>query len=103
MKFMKRKADADQAVMDEAEKRRKLLDDQWTGEPHAPDTSTSTAMQIDGVDVEVDVAGASYNDRHEGRSRSIRYEREEGDLLSALPGRRSFGGYNNAVERHYAR
>ena len=97
MKFMKRKADADQAMMDDAEKRRKLLDDQWSCEPQ-----DSTAMQIEGVEVEVDIVTASHNGHHE-RSHTTRYERVEGDLMSALPGRRSFGGYNPAVERHYAR
>ena len=78
MKFMKRKTEADQAAVDEAAKRRKLLTTEWSSELN------DNSSEIDGNNL-------------------IRttFVKDEVDLLSALPGRRSFGGYNKAMERHY--
>ena len=93
MKFMKRKADAEQAASEEAEKRRKLLDDHWSSDHHdAPQEQT-----ISSSNVSINAASSSSSS-----SGGPRYDREEGDLMSALPGRRSFGGYNPAMERYYS-
>jgi hypothetical protein len=73
MKFMKRKSDAEADAKEEAEKRRKLLDSQWTAD----------------------------NDMTVANGDRLICTRDDSDLLSALPGRRSFGGFNKPIERHY--
>jgi hypothetical protein len=73
MKFMKRKSDADAEAHEQAEKRRKLLDSQWTSE------------------------GTQVTSSNNG----LVCTRDDSDLFSALPGRRSFGGFNRPVEKYY--
>jgi M-phase phosphoprotein 6 len=78
MKFMKRKADNDQTSLEEEEKRKRLFDSHWpVADRDATDNDDS------------------------GRTGQSRFKKETDDLMAALPGRRSFGGFNKAVERHY--
>jgi M-phase phosphoprotein 6 len=79
MKFMKRKADNDSALLEDDEKRKKLLDSHW------PSSGSSSAN----------------NPAECGLLDGSRFSKESGDLMAALPGRRSFGGFNKAVERYY--
>jgi hypothetical protein len=81
MKFMKRKEEAAEQNKEEGEKRRKLLDAMWTNPTPQP---IAVAQQP------------------RGGSGKLVCVVEAVDLYSTLPGRRSFGGFNAVVERHYS-
>ena len=122
MRFMKRKADAEQAAVDEAEKRRKLLNADWSdGQRDGGGGGGSDGVAMSVVDPASAIGsssgsgsssscGSSSNSSSSSsssgssssRSGAGWYEREDGDMMSALPGRRSFGGFNKAMERHYS-
>lgn len=78
MKFMKRKEEA--VVQEKAEqlKYEQISDSNWIAEDN------STTMDVDAVD--------------DGPLQCIK---DNANTFSALPGRRSFGGFNKAVEKHY--
>lgn len=69
---MSRKRDAAQSEVEEKAKRAKIQEDGWAVQPPA-------AAQTSG-----------------------RFQREQSSIYSALPGRRSFGGFNAIVEKYYA-
>lgn len=77
MKFMKRKVDDESVKSEEINKRKKLLEAQWSSE-----------MDINSI-------------KEENENTSIKCTLENGDIYSALPGRRSFGGFNKSMERYY--
>ena len=72
MKFMKRKEEAAIQESEETLKRKKILEMQWI----------SRAESVADADAVLCV-------------------KETNDLLTAMPGRRSFGGFNKPVERNY--
>lgn len=82
MKFMKRK---DEAVALEQQERVKF--EQINNTSWIVDESSDSAMLVE--------------DAAEGDSGELQVAVEEVDVFSALPGRRSFGGFNKAVEKHY--
>lgn len=83
MRFMKRKQEADTQCKEDEIKRRKILDIQWNN-----DNNDSNDNDIDYID--------------EDNIKQIQFSYEENDILSALPGRRSFGNFNKYVEKSYA-
>lgn len=85
MKFMKRKEETNMQSKEDASKRRRLLDN-----------NTAGAKKMD-----VEVALAAPTPPHD-RSAALVCTVETTDLYSALPGRRSFGGFNKVIERNYA-
>lgn len=70
---MSRKREAAQNEEEEKAKRVKLENDKW---------STQTPVESSGA--------------------SGRFQRDDSNPYSSLPGRRSFGGFNTVVERNYA-
>lgn len=92
MKFMRRKEETDVQTKDDANKRRRLLDNQYAAPAAAP-SDASAAMDVD----------SSVQQHNHNRSASLICTVEMVDLYSALPGRRSFGGFNKIVERNYAK
>lgn len=84
MKFMKRKEETNVQSKEDASKRRRLLDN----------SAGATGM-------DVEVALAAPTPPHD-RSAALVCTIEATDLYSALPGRRSFGGFNKVIERNYA-
>eukprot|EP01041_Mallomonas_annulata_P008690 gene8690-17949_t len=75
MKFMKRKADANQQEKENISKRRKLLESEWSNES----------------------GNINVEDQHE----QLICQRDDDDIMAAFPGRRSFGGFNSIVEKQY--
>jgi hypothetical protein len=80
MRFMKRKQEADTQGKEDDLKRRKLLDTQWNNDNN---------NKIDDIDDKDNI-------------KQIQFSYEESDILSALPGRRSFGNFNKYIEKSYA-
>ena len=87
--------------MDEAEKRRKLLNADWSDGQDAGRDDVAISMVTASASSGISNSSSS-NSSSSSASSSGRFEREEGDMMSALPGRRSFGGFNKAIERHYS-
>jgi hypothetical protein len=80
MKFMARKVEIADEERLEAKKRRKILDSGWSS---------------------VDTTAVSEDTTISGSGEGIVCTAEAEDLFAALPGRRSFGGFNKVVERFY--
>eukprot|EP00607_Mallomonas_marina_P010835 CAMPEP_0182421058 /NCGR_PEP_ID=MMETSP1167-20130531/6260_1 /TAXON_ID=2988 /ORGANISM="Mallomonas Sp, Strain CCMP3275" /LENGTH=187 /DNA_ID=CAMNT_0024597799 /DNA_START=183 /DNA_END=742 /DNA_ORIENTATION=+ len=76
MKFMKRKIESDSQLREEAQKRRRALESQWSNE--TTESTHSTAQ-----------------------NNILICERDDEDLMASFPGRRSFRGCNPIVERQY--
>jgi hypothetical protein len=85
MKFMKRKLQSPGEEQD-SQKIRKCLD------------LEDPVIEMDVEPISM-TANSSSSSRH-GHQTGLVVEEEE-DMMASLPGRRSFGGFNKAVERHY--
>lgn len=95
MKFMKRKLEADEQGKNEANKRKALLETttEWV--------VTSARINNEQEDGRMELeASASMGTK--SNTNKIVCTIETTDLLSSLPGRRSFNGFNKCVERAYA-
>jgi hypothetical protein len=77
---MKRKEEAVKEEREEAAKRKKMLESKWS----------STEDSLDGLNGDVTSIG------------SLLMIKDNDNLFSSLPGRRSFKGFNPYIERQYA-
>lgn len=83
MKFMKRKEESIISEKEERIKFEKINNSSWI------DENQQASMQIE-------------EDTEDNTESVLKCTVDVGDVFSALPGRRSFGGFNKAVEKHYA-
>jgi len=126
MKFMKRKEDDSAELAAEADKRSRLLEGSAKWDGHAKDASSSSA--IAGKGSSVPVSDSAEDTLHHmqklNASQSVSKEMvlqhraseagasasedglhctyERSSLWTALPGRRSFGGFNKVIERWHS-
>jgi len=118
MKFMKRKADLSAEAAVEASKRARLLDNttpNWKEEPQEPeeDTRTSIGNNMDKTIEQMQtlnkaktlntniVINTMASNQVTPLTNGLNCTYEVSSLHAALPGRRSFGGFNKPIERYY--
>ena len=98
MKFMKRKAEALQEIDSESKRRAKVLDQEV---PFSQEQGDKNKRGTGTEETNTGMGGYEQQSNSAIQSKSLQCTSESNSLLSALPGRRSFGGANIAVERHY--